>query len=284
MYCSKCGSRVNENYLFCTTCGASIKARQSAYQPSVNTPLNSGAGYKAPSYQNPAPAYQNPTPAYQNPTPANTSVYSNSYNQTNIMPYQNDYRVLGGFLRFLVIMYKYISPIALALLSLVYSAIFINEIYVVNQLRSLYGGIYESYYSSYVSKAITYAVIQMVIALVIAVIGIIVCVTFGKKLERRDPTFLKMFQSLYIVITLLLVLMPVVSFMLNVSKPSILMASSELLLREVIIPTIFYVVIQLIYFSIWNTYFTKSKRVYAYMGSDKYLRQSIFNQNTRPPV
>ena len=91
MYCSKCGSYVNENYLFCTTCGASMKARQPrqfAYQPSVNMPLST-RGYSFAGYQNPAFA---------------TTGYGNSYNQSSAVSYNSEYRDLGGFLKFLVIM------------------------------------------------------------------------------------------------------------------------------------------------------------------------------------
>lgn len=63
-FCEKCGTKLDDTSMFCTTCGATQEApQQQAYQ-APQQPI-----YQQPVYQEPQqPVYQQPQPAYQQPT------------------------------------------------------------------------------------------------------------------------------------------------------------------------------------------------------------------------
>ena len=104
MFCGKCGSKLDDDALFCDECGAPIK---SAFVTEENAQK---PDFKAPVEQPPVAQ-----PTYNQPSMVQQPMY-NQYPQNNGMGYNPpDYTVLGGFLKFLVIMFKYISPIILIL-------------------------------------------------------------------------------------------------------------------------------------------------------------------------
>ena len=197
-------------------------------------------------------------------------IFTNNYSTENastsnatqytspLSPALQEYSRLGGFLKFIVIMYKYIGPIGLVITVISSSITYIKTIRVLSSFSG-YG-----YYNA--SGDIAKSVLLMIVAIATSVFGIIVCIKFAKKIENKESDFLHLFQLLYIIATALLMVSAIISG------------------GNIIANMISYLILQVIVFLIWNTYFTKSVRVAVFMGSDEYLRKSIFNKNTRYPL
>lgn len=196
-------------------------------------------------------------PGYTAPASNVLNTYPAQSN-TQISGTLQSYAQLGGFLKLIVIMYKYIIPVLVGIIVISSSITFIKTIRAVISI-SAYG-----YYDA--SGDIAKSVVLMLVAVAIAVFAIIIFIKLANKIENRKPDFFRFFQILYIIGSVFLIISAIVSG------------------GNVIANVIIYLVEEVIVFLLWNTYFTKSVRVAVYMGSDEYLRKSIFNKNTRSPL
>lgn len=180
----------------------------------------------------------------------------------------NEYRRLGGVLLFFVV----IGYIGLAY-SIV-SAVSMN--YTICSALGTVG----QYLGKDALNGITgYILFFDVITVVTTVLEFIVL----KSIREEEDNFLKIYQILYIVNVVTTTLLYIIGYGLLGDYASYFgvlgVMGSGFLLSWFIT-----VIIITIGFIIWNVYFTRSVRVCVYMGSDRYLRESIFNKYTSPPI
>ncbi len=215
MFCNKCGNQLSNDSIFCDKCGARVSGGQTN-----NT---------------------RQAPAYNGPTNAQNS-------NVNI----EDYKNLGGILKYTVIIYKYIGPIMFAISFISTSIIYIRTLHLISQF---------SYYGS--GKAIAKIVFAWLFTTAIMALATILSLKMSKLIERRNADFLKTWQILFIAF---IVLVLISGFATGLKS---------------MISTLISLILT---FVLWNIYFTKSVRVRVYMGSDEYLRNSLFNKNSPSPL
>ncbi|MBQ6381073.1 MAG: zinc ribbon domain-containing protein [Clostridia bacterium] len=161
---------------------------------------------------------------------------------------QQKYQNLGGFLQFVVALWKYILPILVALELLIITVASVLRIIKLDSIT------WESL-KPILSSEVT--------ILLLAAKAVLYCVV-AIKIEKRQASFLAFWQTSMIVLSVL-------------SLASILVFSG-------VLRAAFGLGGNVLMFFIWNLYFTKSLRVRIYMGSDAYLRASIFNKKTPAPA
>lgn len=109
-------------------------------------------------------------------------------------------------------------------------------------------------------KAIAY----VLLSLVQSGVGIWFSLRVGKQIKERKPIFLCTYQQMAICNVVLSFLVSLVSRGIGAGIGALIGSAVGLLLL--------------------NLYFIKSVRVRTYMGTDEYLKQSIFNKNTQAPA
>jgi len=158
------------------------------------------------------------------------------------------YQTLGGLLQFLVVVWKFVLPILSGLLLLY--ALVVSFSGILNSESISWEGL-----KPLLSTDIT--------VLLLAANAVLYCIT-AIKIERRKASFLAFWQLSVIVLSAL-------------ETGATLMFSGGLFAALELGTNV-------VLFFIWNLYFTKSVRVRIYMGSDAYLRTSIFNKKTPAPA
>ena len=218
MICKQCGNQIDDNGSFCPKCGAPV---QHEVPPQAPPPVSPQMPPQQPPYQNPA----------------------------------DDYRILGGFLKVVVILLKIVGPIILgiSLLALIGSSIYSIVLYV-----------RYSYEVSYIIKTI----IAMILNLGNTGFGIFILLNVGSKLEKKDADFLKLYQ-------MFLPIQIGVGFIINLIQGTGIAGKLGTAIPSLLGSVVVFV--------LWNLYFVKSVRVYVYMGSDAYIRNSIFTKNVPAP-
>lgn len=154
---------------------------------------------------------------------------------------KSDYHVLGGWLKFIVVM-AYLSAGLLGTSGITAIVALINAVRVV------------SAYSSYASASA--GLLWGTAIFLIALIGVFVWyeLKFAKMIKERNPCFLQFYHRVALV-------MLAISLVGQVFLPD---AGST---SQSVLSTLIGVVV-------WTIYFVKSERVHVYMGSDEYLWQS----------
>ena len=166
--------------------------------------------------------------------------------QTEYAPL-HPYVVLGGLLNFFVVIWKY--------LLLVYTAIevfftIIASIFAFAKLDDFSWKSLKPICS--IAAAAAYLVLIAILYFIIAV-----------KIEKRDASFLSFWQKTVVILS-------AASFCYGLVFTGVLYTALGL-------------AVKILGILICNLYFTKSLRVRIYMGSDAYLRQSLFNKKTTAP-
>ncbi len=179
------------------------------------------------------------------------------------------YRELGGFLKFIVIVNLYVVPI-LYFIDIIGECISASK--VVSSFRQFgdlwgYGSFYDKLSALYISIILFY------IVLIIFVSG--VGVNFALKIKNRNPLFLRQLQICWI-IEFVAVILFIIIFL--IATHSLMNTVSMVIAFSV---RLFF---SLAIMFLWNLYYVKSVRVRIYMGSDEYLRLSVFNKDTQSPV
>ena len=288
MYCSKCGSYVDSNNRYCTRCGSPVGMSGSyGVRPANERPINASPINARPIAKRPAVAYAGAVQGGQ------TSIYERGYQiigspipvRSSSSPIRRTPSVgrtdveLGGFLQFLVVMFKIVSPLLLLASLAFYTSNIVRTINTIEDLKALYSRFGISY--NYYDRSVMYLLILLGLVAVICIIGAIVISAFGRKIEKRNSGFLRMFQSLYIMAAVIVIAVP---FMIVLLNSYIYGIDPVFNLESIAYVEVKNLLILASGFTVWNLYFTKSKKVYEYMGSDEYLRKSIFNKNTCAPV
>ena len=161
---------------------------------------------------------------------------------------QQKYQNLGGFLQFVVVVWKYILPIFTAFYLLTATVSVVSRFFKLDSIS--WEGLKPILHSE-------------VTPLLLVANAVLYCVV-ATKIEKRKASFLALWQISGIVLVAL-------------SLVSTLVFSGAL-------HAVLSVGIRVSIFLTWNLYFTKSLRVRIYMGSDAYLRASLFNKKTLSPA
>ena len=225
MICPNCRKIVAQDSTECPFCKMQLYS-QPTEQGTANAPV-------PPQYvQAPYAPYQQPYGVPVQPLPPT---------------HEQKYQTLGGFLNFLVVMWKYVAPIlsVFLLISIAFST-FLG-------IAKLENHSWES-----LKPIIGYAVTE-VYYIVCIVLSCIVAV----KIEKRNPSFLDFWQKTNVALSLIAIII-------------------HLIFSDLITVPI-YACLYVLQILIWNLYFTKSVRVSVYMGSDEYLRGSFFNKKSPLP-
>ncbi|MBE6741381.1 MAG: zinc ribbon domain-containing protein [Ruminococcaceae bacterium] len=224
MICKQCKNQISDDSSFCPVCGAPVEAQpqpQAQTPPQAPPPVSPGMPPQQPVYYNPA----------------------------------DDYRILGGFLKAVVILLKIVGPILMGISLLVTLGTSIYSIMKILRYINTY---------SYLVKTI----IVLILGVADTAFGIFILLNVGSKLEKRDAGFLKFYQ-------MFLPIQIGIGFIINLIQGTGIAGK-----LGTAIPSL---VISIVVFVLWNLYFVKSLRVYVYMGSDAYLRNSIFTKNVPAP-
>jgi hypothetical protein len=105
--------------------------------------------------------------------------------------------------------------------------------------------------------------VYLIVAFATYILAGILCLRMASLLRARDPRFLRFYEI-------------VIIFNISVAVLAILLTGfSAEYVRDVLSAVIGFI--------IWTAYFRKSVRVRTYMGSDMYLRMSIFSKNAQAP-
>jgi hypothetical protein len=103
----------------------------------------------------------------------------------------------------------------------------------------------------------------LIVACAVYIAACIVDLRFTYMVAKRNPRFLRYYDILMIILISVILL----EFILIGFDPD----------------SVGNLIGSLIGFLIWRTYFKKSVRVRTYMGSDQYIRMSLFSKNAVPP-
>ena len=248
MFCDKCGNQLRDGAKFCHKCGASVSElenHQNNASQSQTQPLQQAQSVQqAPTQQviN-QPVYQSqPRPYYA--------------------PGTHSYHRLGGFLMFIVVG-SYIGGVGS----------FINIISTIVTYASLLS--MSKWFPSGFTACLVFAMIGGIILNII--IGAVI-ISYANQIRRKESGFLRFIQSASITIMIIFSAYYLIVILWMKSFDRYGAISSGSIFGTLIAMAIAWV-LGLVFGSI---YFGCSVRVRTYMGSDSYLKQSIFNKNSHP--
>ena len=255
MYCTQCGEKLSENAMFCGNCGASLPAPAGVATATAETWAQESAN---------APCAKPSTSA------APTLQAAQSVTQT--APGSHPYHSLGGFLLAIVVC-SYIGA-AICFLYAILAVVGLAEFFIWASDWSSY-----SNYSSWGSSgAVASSLFSWVYSIVLLIIAGCLTIVYANKIRRKDTNFLRFIQSASIVVLGLVVvgnLIQMISLNLYYDVSGIGVSIGQLI--GIIIGGI-------VSIALHSAYFASSVRVRTYMGTDAYLRQSIFNRKTVSPI
>lgn len=154
------------------------------------------------------------------------------------------YRRLGGWLAFIAI-----GPlISIGLMAI----LFLVSAVAVLQLIGIFGGL---------GNLRTLLLLALLVEFVGYAVITFFCVKFSTKIFRKDDSFMRFYELTMIMLCSMYVLTAIMTGFENVGE------------------SIGSVIGGIVMFVIWTTYLRKSERVRVYMGSDEYLKHSIFFKN-----
>lgn len=244
MFCKNCGTQLKDETKFCQTCGTPVSVSE--------TQSNANRDTEQPNQQ----------------TQASQSYGGYSYQpqpNQSYAPGAHSYQKLGGYLKFVMIgnyilggvWLLYIIPIVIGFFNLL-------------KLTSYLGS-----YAQGLTAFMWYSYVLLVLCMIF---GAYISIGFSNRVRKKDPDFLRFIQSA--LIKFLVVSFPAMIIQMLWAKSfdvyGIMDYSSQIAgVVRVIISGVCSEVF--CYF-----YFGKSVRVRTYMGSDEYLKRSIFNKNSQP--
>lgn len=268
MFCNKCGNQLRDGAKFCNICGKPVaevsdnylthnepKSSSSETNPSYSS--SSGvASQKTPPTEHQFGGYQ-PQPAVQ---------YQQQAYQLQSRPYYapgtHPYHRLGGFLMFIVVG-SYISGVG-AFISI------ISTIITYASLLSM-----SKWFPGGFTACLVFAMIG---AIILDIITGAVIISYANQIRRKEPGFLHFIQSASITIMIIgsVYYLVVLLWMKSFDRYGAISSGS---IFGILIAMAIAWVLGLIFGSV---YFGCSVRVRTYMGSDAYLKQSVFNKNSHP--
>lgn len=248
MYCDNCGNQLRDGAKFCHKCGASVSELEN-YQNNAS--------------QNQAQPVQQAQSVNQ--TTRQQVVYQPVY-QPQTRPYYapgtHPYHRLGGFLMFIVVS-SYISGVGT----------FISIVSTIVSYASLLS--MSKWFPGGFTACLVFAMIG---AIILDIITGAVIISYANQIRRKESGFLHFIQSASITIMIIgsAYYLIVILWMKSFDRYGAVSSGS-------IIGTLIAMAVAWVLGLIFGcVYFGCSVRVRTYMGSDSYLKQSIFNKNSHP--
>lgn len=282
MFCKNCGTQLGDDVRFCHTCGMMV---QTSAQP-INTNPYQTQFTQQQSYSN---AYQEPlrekhtqsnvyqntfaqqyatTNTYQEPSisrTANQQAVGNPAYQTQYSSGTHEYQSLGGYLKVITIG-GYVSG-ALCLIQII--SMIVATISFMKVFKWL---------NEYNKGFVPFEFYSFSFIFLLLIVGAYMSFGISNRIKRKDPTFLRFLQltSIISLIAGLVGLTIQLVWSKSFDEYGLIDYSSQIV-------NIIRIVISWIVMMIFTSvYFGKSVRVRTYMGSDEYLRRSLFNKNSNP--
>ena len=248
MFCDKCGIQLRDGAKFCHKCGASVSKLEN-YQNNANQSQAQPVQQAQSVNQTPKQQVIN-QPVYQ---PQPRPYYA---------PGTHPYHRLGGFLMFIVVV-SYISGVG-AFISI------ISTIITYASLLSM-----SKWFPGGFTACLVFAMIG---AIILDIITGAVLISYANQIRRKESGFLNFIQSASITIMIIgsAYYLIVMLWMKSFDRYGVISSGS---IFGILIAMAITWVLGLI---IGSVYFGCSVRVRTYMGSDSYLKQSIFNKNSHP--
>lgn len=252
MFCEKCGAQLRDGAKFCQKCGARVSL------DSVNQ-----------AYAN-DPPYNLPPTTLISQTPEPKGVYQTG-NQPQPRPYYppgtHPYHRLGGFLMFIVVMNTIGSIIGIL------STIMTGYAYI---------SIAKPYFSAetYMHGISVFWIFSFSGSMFLMLYSTIVMFSFASKIRKANDTFLGYIQTRSLMLLIvsggfyLTEFIWIKCYSLSSSSSFSKSMGQILLWAGVWIASLIFC----------SVYFGCSVRVRTYMGSDAYLRNSLFNKKTVSPI
>ena len=249
MLCKNCGNQLREGAKFCHKCGTSVPKSEN-YQNNVSR-----------SQAEPLKQAQE-----ANQMPTQQVVYQPVY-QTQPRPYYapgtHPYHRLGGFLMFTVVI-SYISGVS-SLVSMISTIISYSGL--MKNLGSWLPGGFQAWFF-----------FNIAVSSILQLSAGIISISIANKIRRKDSNFLLFIQSSTLALTITMIIWFIISFIwlkqydiYGVIKWGSLMGTLVAMVIGLILGVI-----------LGSIYYGCSVRVRTYMGSDDYLKQSVFNKNSHP--
>lgn len=266
MFCDNCGNKLRDGAKFCDKCGQPVDDETELIQ-------NEHTSYD--DVQKTVPYDRKVASAFEEITSefSQQNRQVNQYSRTDYyMPTQpyyspgtHPYHSLGGFLAFIVVI-NFIAG-ALALVAIIPTLISYINLIKLSEWVERYAHGYKGL-----------CVFGMIGALILLVFGASIMISFANRIRHQESDFLHYIQSKSITFMIISMVYLIVIIIWARSYDTYGVVSQfygwkDLL--SVFVPWLIGYILSCVYFGC-------SVRVRTYMGSDEYLRQSIFNKSSSP--
>lgn len=253
MFCDNCGNKLRDGAKFCNKCGTPV-TEETEVKSEVGQNENAQSGTSSVITQNHSANNEQPQQVvYQAPP------------KPYYAPGTHPYHRLGGFLMAIVVI-NYMGGI-FALIDIIPVLIsFIGLLQV--------SGMVNSYAPGY-TAFVVYTMIGLIILLILSSS---IMIGYANRIRRKDTDFLNFIQtgSITLLIITFIYFLVLILWANSFNTYGFMNSSSEIGSLVTIAGTwISGIVINSVYFGC-------SVRVRTYMGSDDYLRRSVFNKNSHP--
>lgn len=274
MYCDNCGNQLRDNAKFCNKCGTPVaemlENSESASVATVETKETVSDEIaiqsQAAEIASAADTENDPYAFARKSTPKASTpgqVSQPSYQQPRYYaPGTHPYHRLGGFLLFIVVMNYIGGVVGIA-------------------STCLTGYAYISVFKPFsMTNLLGFWVFSFIGSMCLMISSIVIMFSFAGRIRNQDDTFLGKIQSASVTMIVscgLFYLAEILWIKVGLGYRSINFTRSYMQI--------------VIYFGVWilsiivnSIYFGASVRVRTYMGSDSYLRKSVFNKKTVSPI
>lgn len=263
MFCEKCGNKLREGAVFCNKCGVRVMGVPKTY--TEEEPVKNSE--KAEAVSKSAVYVQNISQSASAQNRAQTVVSQPNIQQPQRQYYPpgtHPYHRLGGFLMWMVVG-NYIAGVSA----------FIDSAVIGFAYFGLMG--FSKWYAPGFIACLSFTMIG---AIILMIISGCVEISFANKIRRKDADVLGFMQSasLTMMISCIVFVVIVYFWLSTFDRYGTLQVSSYF---GQLIGIGFVWLIGLI---IGSVYFGTSVRVRTYMGSDTYLKRSVFNKHSVSPI
>ena len=253
MFCGKCGAKLRDDAQFCQKCGTPFTKKEAVPQ-------------KAP---------QEKPPSEPESQPVQQVVYQTVYQpvyQPQPRPYYppgtHPYHKLGGFLLCHVVC-GYIAGISS------FISIATNLVNYCTQMK-LSG--------SWPGSITGFMAFNLFGSIILNLSVGCVSITYSNKIRRKESDVLHFWQYSYMVIMIVQVIFWSIEFALMQGILKQYRYTGAITKYLSVGTIVLMIVVGAVGLLLGSLYYARSVRVRTYMGSDEYLRKSVFNQNTVSPI
>ena len=245
MFCSNCGSQLPESSVFCAQCGASQVPKSEACRHQSQRAA-AGSSFAGEGDVKDKLRYTLGRITGEDFAGAPAPEYQR---------YPHPYHKLGGWLAFIT----YAQLIAMILVVIAVVVTF----FLILRAASYFGGFLGF------GGIGGFLIVISLIEIAVLVLCVFIAVKFFTMIKSKNPRFLRFYELMCVIFVAMEVIVLIFSGL------SYYLDAGD---------SIQSIISSLIGFFIWTTYFRKSVRVRTYMGSDEYLRRSIFFKNAIAPA